>query len=81
MEKFQHKSAQKSESNNILIVKIVKNAVASGALRQALSTGQYLFTSTCWLVLVLLSNSVLSNLKSHIIIHPWGTNDDAPSNL
>ena len=25
--------------------------------------------------------SVLLNLKSHIIIHPMVTNDDAPSNL
>ena len=32
-------------------------------------------------VIVKLWFSVLSNLKSHIIIHPRRTNDDAPSNL
>ena len=32
-------------------------------------------------VIVKLWLSVLSNLKSYIIIHPRGTNDYAPSNL
>ena len=35
----------------------------------------------CIGVIVKLWFSVLSDLKSHIIIHPRGTNDDAPSNL
>ena len=33
------------------------------------------------IVIVKLWFSVLSNLKSHVIIYPNGTNDDAPSNL
>ena len=32
-------------------------------------------------VIVKLWFLVLSNLKSHIITHPGGINDDAPSNL
>ena len=39
-------------------------------------------SSTYWLALIVivkLWTLVLLNLKSHIITHPWVTNDDVPS--